>query len=576
MSQPDFSLSDEILAVIPTDPYEQLDLARKITSMAIASRVSNLESQVSVLTQKLREKDKLIDDLEGRESSLERLYHEAGSSLKNALDENMKLRQERDSLAITAKKLGRDYAKLEAFKRQLMQSLNDENPSQIDSTDVRDKDENSNGLSTHDSFSNNNQGLRQRASLTPPGLTPSGTPKMVSAGGSPRSYSAASSPKLFSGAASPTASQYDHIRMWSSSSQQSSVPNSPPRSHSTSARHARIDGKEFFRQARSRLSYEQFSAFLANIKELNARKQSREDIYYRKAKEEGWRARSAFKLLQIDEEFNIFQGVKRVVDLCAAPGSWSQVLSRQLYLPAKYSAESKEEDLPLIVAIDLQPMAPIEGVIQVQGDITNARTAEVVIRHFDGCKADLVVCDGAPDVTGLHDMDEFVQSQLILAGLTIVTHILKEGGKFIAKIFRGKDTSLLYCQLKLFFPTVTFAKPKSSRNSSIEAFAVCENYSPPEGFNPRDLHLLLEKVGSPSGGSDLDCSSGWLEGPNKVYIPFLACGDLSGYDSDRSYPLPKEADGSSYRSLDPIQPPIAPPYKRAIELKKASAQSFNS
>lgn len=67
-----------------------------------------------------------------------------------------------------------------------------------------------------------------------------------------------------------------------------------------------------------------------------------------------------------------------------------------------------------------------------------------------------------------------------------------------------------------------------------------------------------------------DCSSGWLEGPNKVYIPFLACGDLSGYDSDRSYPLPKNADGT-YRSLDPVQPPIAPPYKRALEMKKASA-----
>ncbi|KAB1224312.1 putative tRNA (cytidine(32)/guanosine(34)-2'-O)-methyltransferase [Morella rubra] len=358
------------------------------------------------------------------------------------------------------------------------------------------------------------------------------------------------------------------------------------------------------------------------------------DIYYRKAKEEGWRARSAFKLLQIDEEFNIFEGVKRVVDLCAAPGSWSQVLSRQIYLPAKVSPDSKDSDLPLIVAIDLQPMAPIEGVIQVQGDITNARTAEIVIRHFDGCKADLVVCDGAPDVTGLHDMDEFVQSQLILAGLTIVTHVLREGGTFIAKIFRGKDTSLLYCQvnqmlvrtsdiksvseymiplpkpiltvrdrtsrlsmggrgsspkkfllkckrltsktsvktqkLKLFFPLVTFAKPKSSRNSSIEAFAVCENYSPPEGFNPKDLYRLLEKVGSPSGGDDLDCSSGWLEGPNKVYIPFLACGDLSGYDSDRSYPLPKAADGT-YKSLDPVQPPIAPPYKRALELKKASS-----
>ncbi|XP_052172879.1 putative tRNA (cytidine(32)/guanosine(34)-2'-O)-methyltransferase isoform X1 [Diospyros lotus] len=306
------------------------------------------------------------------------------------------------------------------------------------------------------------------------------------------------------------------------------------------------------------------------------------DIYYRKAKEEGWRARSAFKLLQIDEEFNIFEGVKHVVDLCAAPGSWSQVLSRKLYLPAKLSPDAKDSELPLIVAIDLQPMAPIEGVIQVQGDITNARTAEVVIGHFHGCKADLVVCDGAPDVTGLHDMDEFVQSQLILAGLTIVTHILKNGGKFITKIFRGKDTSLLYCQLKLFFTDVTFAKPKSSRNSSIEAFAVCENYSPPEGFNEKDLHRLLEKVGSPSGVDDLvngsllymaDCSSGWLEGPNKVYIPFLACGDLSGYDSDRSYPLPRDAEGA-YQSLDPVQPPIAPPYKRALEMKKASSHGM--
>ncbi|CAH2033405.1 unnamed protein product [Thlaspi arvense] len=269
---PDFSLSDEILAVIPTDPYDQLDLARKITSMAIASRVSNLESQVSLLTRKLAEKDGLVCELEGRASSLERLYHEADSNLKNVLEDNMKLTQERDSLAIAAKKLGRDFAKLEAFKRQLMQSLNDESPSQTDNRQVpRDRVEDSNGSSTHDSLSNN-QGLseaRQRVSLTPPKM-------LSSTGGSPRSYSATSSPKLFSGAASPTTSHYD-IRLWSSSSQQSSVANSPPRPHSASARHPRIDGKEFFRQARSRLSYQQFSAFLANIKELNARKQSREE-----------------------------------------------------------------------------------------------------------------------------------------------------------------------------------------------------------------------------------------------------------------------------------------------------------
>ena len=70
-----------------------------------------------------------------------------------------------------------------------------------------------------------------------------------------------------------------------------------------------------------------------------------------------------------------------------------------------------------------------------------------------------------------------------------------------------------------------------------------------------------------------DYSSGWLEGPNKVYIPFLACGEPSGYDSDRSYPLPKVADGT-YQSLDPVQPPIAPPDKRALEMKKASSHGI--
>lgn len=242
--------------------------------------------------------------------------------------------------------------------------------------------------------------------------------------------------------------------------------------------------------------------------------------------------------------------------------------------------------------------------------------------------------------------------------------------------------SQCFMQLKLFFSQVTFAKPKSSRNSSIgksvslkgnfnwyicllrifrkffsqvytmvlykvncmpnesfivnrcftyflsswflfpgswkmfesfhnhlstyqtEAFAVCENYSPPEGFKEKDLYHLLEKVGTPSGADDLgngtklkmpfvkcqpntwyrmphsilscaDCRSGWLEGSNKVYIPFLACGDLSGYDSDRSYPL-TSTEGGSYQSLDPVQPPIAPPYKTALEMKKVASHGIGA
>ncbi|XP_057281985.1 putative tRNA (cytidine(32)/guanosine(34)-2'-O)-methyltransferase, partial [Pezoporus wallicus] len=208
------------------------------------------------------------------------------------------------------------------------------------------------------------------------------------------------------------------------------------------------------------------------------------DIYYRLAKEQGWRARSAFKLLQLEQRFQLFQGVHRAVDLCAAPGSWSQVLSRNL----RGSAEGP----PQVVAVDLQAMAPLPGVLQIQGDITKASTVQQIQRHFEGHSADLVVCDGAPDVTGLHDLDEYIQAQLLLAALTITTHVLKKGGTFVAKIFRGKDVTLLYAQLRLFFPSVTCAKPRSSRNSSIEAFVVCRGYSPPEGFVPSMESPLLD------------------------------------------------------------------------------------
>ena len=112
------------------------------------------------------------------------------------------------------------------------------------------------------------------------------------------------------------------------------------------------------------------------------------DVYYRLAKEEGWRARSAFKLMQIDEDFQIFQGVKKVVDLCAAPGSWSQVLYKKL------EANKADSDVK-IVAVDLQAMAPLPGVIQLQGDITKLETAKKIVGYFEGENADLVVCDGA-------------------------------------------------------------------------------------------------------------------------------------------------------------------------------------
>ncbi len=329
------------------------------------------------------------------------------------------------------------------------------------------------------------------------------------------------------------------------------------------------------------------------------------DIYYRKAKEVGFRARSAFKLLQLNEEFSLFKDVHRAVDLCAAPGSWSQVLSRELQQnnsalqnssassgasddvqqpplkkaraassssPVKQAAEEQAEEVQL-VAVDLQEMAPIRGVKCIQGDITSEKTAKEIVSYFQGKLADLVVCDGAPDVTGLHDIDEYVQAQLLLAALNITTHVLKKGGNFVAKIFRGKDISLLFSQLKMFFKRVSCCKPKSSRNSSLEAFVVCEDFCPPENF-------VAVPLADPLLDHHYKKGSNELVGINRVIVPFLACGDLSGFDSDQSYPLlfptqaarnASESSGVNYSFHEPAQKPINPPYKEYLDRKAGKA-----
>jgi tRNA (cytidine32/guanosine34-2'-O)-methyltransferase len=364
------------------------------------------------------------------------------------------------------------------------------------------------------------------------------------------------------------------------------------------------------------------------------------DAYYRLAKEEGWRARSAYKLLQLDEEFNLFEGVTRVVDLCAAPGSWSQVLSRVLIKGEKFGRAGWQEkqaatrsyvlglkgEKPLdkslqdlavkddrpkpregvrIVAIDLQPMSPLEGVTTLRADITHPSTIPLMLKALDpdtydpktsvaSSPVDLVISDGAPDVTGLHDLDIYVQSQLLWAALNLALCVLKPGGKFVAKIFRGKDVDLLFAQLKIVFERVRVAKPRSSRASSIEAFVVCEGFRPPAGFTasldqplgagtqiptPSDVPSPKKEVkrtlredgcieldlGTESEGEDTDIE----DGGKRWIAPFLACGDLSAYDSDATYHLPKDR-----VSLDPVQPPTAPPYRRALEMRKLAGGAY--
>jgi len=284
---------------------------------------------------------------------------------------------------------------------------------------------------------------------------------------------------------------------------------------------------------------------------MGIRSKDKRDIYYRLAKEQGWRARSAFKLLQIDERFDLFKNVTKVVDLCAAPGSWSQVLSKKL----------KDKENAKIVSVDLQPMAPIDNVTCIQGDITSQETSDEIISHFDGGKADLVVCDGAPDVTGLHDLDEYIQSQLILAAFNISTFVLSPGGTFVSKIFRGRDCDLIFHQFQMFFKDVYLAKPRSSRSSSVEAFVVAIDFRPPEGYVPSLRNPLMKDVDYEETQEEMDRRR--LDPKERHFLPFVVCGDLDGWDSDRTYDLPE-----GYVSLNPVQPPTEPAYKTYLEKKK--------
>ena len=214
------------------------------------------------------------------------------------------------------------------------------------------------------------------------------------------------------------------------------------------------------------------------------------DIYYRRAKETGYRARSAYKLLQVHQLHTLFTAdTQRVVDLCAAPGSWSQV-AVELMQPLPPAPTSTK---PRVIAVDLQEMAPIAGVHILQGDVTSLETVQTIIAYFDQQPVDLILCDGAPDVTGVHELDEYMQAQLLDSVLAITLRMLGGGGTFVCKIFRAQAYGLLENQLRVFFSAVDCVKPSSSRMKSAEHFVVCQGFALPPGYVLRPLVSHTER-----------------------------------------------------------------------------------
>ncbi|KHN03022.1 hypothetical protein glysoja_009888 [Glycine soja] len=302
-----FDLPEEVVQVLPSDPFQQLDVARKITSIALSTRVNTLESDLSSLRAQIADKDNLIADLQSQLDSLDASLSQIADKLLQTEQDKESLLQENASLSNTVKKLNRDVSKLEVFRKTLMQSLQEEDDnsggtpdtvakiqSQASLTSTSQIGDNEASLppaissSTGNSFADDQESdaIRPRVSQnlllasqgSTPRITPPGSPPILSASVSPTRTSKPVSPRRHSISFSTTRGMHDdRSSVFSSMSlTHGSISSSDAGTGSQTGR-TRVDGKEFFRQVRNRLSYEQFGAFLANVKELNSHKQTKEE-----------------------------------------------------------------------------------------------------------------------------------------------------------------------------------------------------------------------------------------------------------------------------------------------------------
>jgi len=187
----------------------------------------------------------------------------------------------------------------------------------------------------------------------------------------------------------------------------------------------------------------------------------RRDIYVRQSKVDGYRARSAYKLIEIDEKFKIFKGGISVIDIGAAPGSWSQYAS-------KVVKSGK------IVSIDLKKMEPIENTIQIQGDFTDQNIKNEIRKNLQK-KAEVVMSDMAVNTTGIKNIDAIYTGELCKEAMIFSKDIISDNGFFISKIFMGGTFNEIVAQGKSIFREVKVFKPKSSRKDSKESFIICKN-----------------------------------------------------------------------------------------------------
>ena len=184
------------------------------------------------------------------------------------------------------------------------------------------------------------------------------------------------------------------------------------------------------------------------------------DIYVRQSQVDGYRARSAYKLIEINEKFKILKNGISIIDLGASPGSWSQYIAR--------TVKSGR-----LVSVDLKDMEEIENTIQIKGDFTDLDSQEKIKGLFKS-KVDVVVSDMAVNTTGIKDIDAIYTGELAMEAMNFSKEMLVNEGRFVSKIFLGSSFNEIVALGKKLFKEVKVFKPKSSRKESKESFIICK------------------------------------------------------------------------------------------------------
>jgi 23S rRNA (uridine2552-2'-O)-methyltransferase len=197
------------------------------------------------------------------------------------------------------------------------------------------------------------------------------------------------------------------------------------------------------------------------------------DTYVKLAKKEGYRARAAYKLQEIDETFRLIKPGDLVVDLGSAPGAWSQYARRRMSPKTATGGGAAAGALNgRIIALDILPMEPVEGVLFLQGDFREDEVLQRLTLELQGSKADLVVSDMAPNLSGIESADSARIEHLVELAIEFSTMHLKPQGALVAKVFHGGGYDQLVKRFRETFELVKPFKPKASRDRSSETFLV--------------------------------------------------------------------------------------------------------